>query len=309
MSDSKMIPLIILMVVAGGIVTWGFLTDWTFSGLLPRKGAKCTPEEDEKDENAKQYVYDEDDECTVIKSCKTGWKPDGVSNTACISSSSGDTCTGANGTYEYNDSGVCTLIDCDTGYTKSGTTCVENTCSPEETNYSSPQTGTGDYAGSKLTFKTNCGISDVVGGGVDLGVGGGCQPTETIESHCNRIDECIGYLTLDDGGCSVLLLNAAPVCKHYGDQIYREFENTTIDDQGEITPGGQTLYLNPSCAYDETNRYEKRGDGLPFNPDGGGCDGDITVHENACKSNPECVGFELHIAEGCSHYLYKKSST
>lgn len=305
MSDSKkMIPLIILMVVAGGIVTWGFLTDWTFSGLLPREGAKCTP--DEKDENAKQYVYDENNECTVIESCKTGWEPDpDTSNTACISSLSGDTCTGENGTYEYNDSGVCTVDECYSGYSpnNSGTTCVEITCSPEETNYSNPQTGTGDYAGSKLTFKTNCGISDVVGGGVDLGVGGGCQPTETIESHCNRIDECIGYLTLDDGGCSVLLLNAAPVCKHYGDQIYREFENTTIDDQGEITPGGQTLYLNPSCAYDETNRYEKRD-----NNKGGGCVAGITHHENSCKSEPECVGFELH-NNGCSHFLYKKSST
>jgi len=142
MSDSKkMIPLIILMVVAGGIVTWGFLTDWTFSGLLPREGAKCTP--DEKDENAKQYVYDENNECTVIESCKTGWKPD-TPNTACTYSSDGTECTPTgtpvtNGKYTFDDEGECNLTscknnfklnsessacdDCIDGYTLDGTTC------------------------------------------------------------------------------------------------------------------------------------------------------------------------------------------
>jgi len=307
------------MVVAGGIFIWGFSTDWTFSGLLPREGAKCTP--DEKDANAKQYVYDEDNECTVIESCKTNWKPN-TSNTACISSSSGDTCTGANGTYAYNDSGVCTLVECYSGYTQSGTTCVENTCSPGVDEYSAIQDDKClsddlqsliDCPGSSLTefkdirFKTNCDTSDIVNADFDLGIGG-CQPTETIESHCNRIDGCIGYRRFGNG-CARLILNAAPVCKHYGDQIYREFENTTIDDDtGETKVGDSTLYLNPSCANDGNNRYETRNDGDPTQPRGGSNTLDIKGHQDACSEEPECVGIKLQ-PNNYSHFLYKKSST
>ena len=107
---SSAAPLIIIMLLVGGIALWGFLTDWTFSGLLPREGARCTPDEDSKDENAKEYVYDEDKECLVVNKCKEGWEPN-YSNTACVSELSGDTCTGANdkGVYKYNTSGVCVL--------------------------------------------------------------------------------------------------------------------------------------------------------------------------------------------------------
>jgi hypothetical protein len=147
--SKEMMPLIILLVVGGGIVLWGFLTDWTFSGLLPRKGAKCTP--DEKDENAKQYVYDENNECTVIKTCKTGWKPDpDTSNTACKYSSDGTECTPTgtpvtNGKYTFDDEGDCNLTscknnfkldsdsgtcdDCIDGYTLDGEACRSCTAS------------------------------------------------------------------------------------------------------------------------------------------------------------------------------------
>jgi len=65
---------IILLVVIGGIVLWGFLTDWTFSGLLPREGARCTPDKNEKDENAKEYVYDTNGVC-VLDSCAAEYMP------------------------------------------------------------------------------------------------------------------------------------------------------------------------------------------------------------------------------------------
>ena len=122
---SKAAPLIIIMLLVGGIVLWGALTDWTFSGLLPREGARCTPGEDEKVENAKEYVYDGDEECTVIQSCETNWKPNS-SNTACISTLSGNPCTGAveKGVYKYNTNGVCVLDSCVTGWQKSGTGCI-----------------------------------------------------------------------------------------------------------------------------------------------------------------------------------------
>lgn len=135
--SSQALPAIIMLLVIGGIALWGFLTDWTFSGLIPRKGAKCTPEDDAKAANAKQYVYDEDGECTVIQTCEANWKPNS-SNTACISSSSGVTCTGTDekGVYKYNTSGVCTLDSCVTGYEKSGTTCTEiieqSSCDPTD---------------------------------------------------------------------------------------------------------------------------------------------------------------------------------
>jgi hypothetical protein len=104
------ITIIILLVVVGGIVLWGFLTDWTFSGLIPREGARCTPGEDEKDENAEEYIYDADKKCLIVNKCKEGWEPDS-SNSACISTLSGEECDGAdeNGTYKYDTNGECVL--------------------------------------------------------------------------------------------------------------------------------------------------------------------------------------------------------
>jgi hypothetical protein len=124
MSKAKKAALFLFLVV-GVIVLWGALTGWTFSGRLPREGAKCTPGDDEKVENATEYVYDADKKCTVIQSCETDWKPNS-SNTACISTLSGDTCTGSveNGIYKYDTSGECVFDSCVTGFEKSGTECI-----------------------------------------------------------------------------------------------------------------------------------------------------------------------------------------
>jgi hypothetical protein len=317
MSDSKMIPLIILLIVAGGIVTWGFLTEWTFSGLIPIEGAKCSVDDDDKAANAKKYVYDEDGECTVIESCKTGWEPNS-SNTACISSSSGDTCTGTDdkGVYKYNTSGVCTLDRCVTGYEKSGTSCTEieeELCDSTATTYTATQTGTGDYTGSTLTFKTNCGTSDIVGDHLNLGMGG-CQEAETIRGHCDRIDGCIGYKTYVSSNCSAIFLNAAPVCKNYGtNQIYIDHPNKTIDDStGELVDGISVVYLNPACANGDTNRYETRGTDSMYPYGGDGCGDDVENHKRQCSEDTDCVGFKYGTddlgANGCSHFLYKKST-
>lgn len=140
---SNAAPLIIILVLVGGIVTWGALTDWTFSGLIPRKGAKCTPDKDDKDENASEYVYDDEDECTVVKKCKKNWEPN-ESNTACIYSDEGEVCTPkgtaiTNGKYIFGDDEVCKLVgcnnnfklntaktgcdSCEDGYLKNGTVC------------------------------------------------------------------------------------------------------------------------------------------------------------------------------------------
>ena len=139
--------IIIFVLLIGGIVAWGFMTDWTFSGLLPREGAKCTPEKDEKDENATEYVYDEDEECTVVNKCKTDWEPN-TSNTACEYSKSATECTPTgtaitNGKYTFDDAGACELTgckndfklvsgecdDCIDGYTKDGEVCRSCTAS------------------------------------------------------------------------------------------------------------------------------------------------------------------------------------
>ncbi len=107
---------IIVMILLVGITAWGFMTDWTFSGLLPRKGAKCTPKDADKDENAKQYVYDKDKKCKAIQSCKVGWEPNS-SNTSCEYSKADQVCTPTgqsivNGKYQFNDEGACKLIGC-----------------------------------------------------------------------------------------------------------------------------------------------------------------------------------------------------
>lgn len=321
MSSSNMMPLIILLIVAGGIVTWGFLTEWTFSGLIPIEGAKCSVDDDDKAANAKKYVYDEDGECTVIESCKTGWEPNS-SNTACISSSSGDTCTGTDdkGVYKYNTSGVCTLDRCVTGYEKSGTSCTEieeELCDSTATAYSAAQTGTGDYTGSTLTFKTNCGTSDIVVGGFDLGTDGGCQLAETVEGHCNRIDGCIGYKTtptgVGDGTCSALLLNAEPVCRRYDNQLYiglpdKDITDGVMVDKSTDNTVLENLYLNPACKHDEDNLYDAWT--LPDNTDhyvGGGPSLNFRDHETACSADPDCVGFKL-FNNGYSHFLKPRSA-
>ena len=134
-----------LLVVVGGIVLWGFLTDWTFSGLLPREGARCTPGKDEKVENAEEYIYDADKKCLVVNKCKEGWEPN-YSNTACISELSGDTCTASNpdqkGVYRYDTSGVCVLDSCVAGYMPSGNECVV------EPTISDKQTAPNEYSGN-----------------------------------------------------------------------------------------------------------------------------------------------------------------
>lgn len=114
--SKKAVPLIIMLVLVGGIFTWGAMTDWTFSGLLPREGAGCSPGKDDKDDNASEYVYDEDNECVVVNKCKKDWQPD-TSNTYCEYSSGGTTCTPVgseitNGIYTFDTTGVCTLDSC-----------------------------------------------------------------------------------------------------------------------------------------------------------------------------------------------------
>ena len=146
---SSAAPLIILLVVVGGIVTWGFMTDWTFSGLLPRAGAKCKPETPAT--NAKQYVYSNTDPpaCTVIATCNTDWLP-AKSNTVCEYSKSASTCTPGGtpdpqGVYTFDKSKMCILTgckndfkfisasagckSCKAGYKKDGTVCKACTAS------------------------------------------------------------------------------------------------------------------------------------------------------------------------------------
>ena len=117
---SQAIPLLILFLFIGTSLTvWGAMTEWTFSGLLPRAGAICVP--DEKDANAKKYVYDEDKECLVIDKCKTEWEPNS-SNTACIYSKKGEECLSTTSitnakTYKKDADGKCTLAkSCDPGF-------------------------------------------------------------------------------------------------------------------------------------------------------------------------------------------------
>ena len=147
-SDSSAGPviMIVMFIILGGIVAWGAMTEWTFSGLLPKEGAKCTPDKDDKDENATKYVYDEDEECTVIETCKEDWKPD-ESNTACISSISGTSCEFEGtkmdkGVYKWSPTNACEissctgnfeLPDCDTcktGYTLTDGSCVATPSPP-----------------------------------------------------------------------------------------------------------------------------------------------------------------------------------
>ena len=108
------VALSMTLIFMTAIIVWGLRTDWTFSGLLPNEGAKCTPDEDDEDENATRYVYDEDGECIFIEKCKAGWEPT-TSNTICEFSKRDEVCT-ANTVYianvkdyGYNDKGTCSI--------------------------------------------------------------------------------------------------------------------------------------------------------------------------------------------------------
>lgn len=187
---SKAAPvMIVMLLLVGGIVLWGALTDWTFSGLLPREGARCTPGDDEKVENAKQYVYDEDNECTVIQSCETNWKPND-SNTACISSSTGEPCEVSNpvskGVYTYNTRGVCTMGSCITGYQKSGTGCI-STLTGE------PCDGPDENALYKHDTDGECVFDSCIEGYEDSDTG--CVEIETCDPTTTDYDET------QDGKC------------------------------------------------------------------------------------------------------------
>ncbi|MDB4588360.1 hypothetical protein N9095_00110 [bacterium] len=114
--SNQVAPLLIILILVGGIAAWGYMTDWTFSGLLPRKGARCIPKEDTGDVNAKEYIYNADEECLIVNKCKKGWEPNS-SNTACTYSADGTVCTptGAavtNGKYTFDDAGTCVLSGC-----------------------------------------------------------------------------------------------------------------------------------------------------------------------------------------------------
>lgn len=319
MSDAALI----ILLIVGGVVVWGALTDWTFSGLLPREGAKCTPRDDEKDENAKQYVYDEDNKCTVIQSCKTGWEPNS-SNTACISTSTGDPCTVSDpdpkGVYKRDTSNVCVLDSCITGYQKSDTGCVLiETCDPATTEYDETQDGKCLGEDNEIvdcqetdlfkdiTFKSGCGTNNIVHNNIEL------RDTDCDDEHsgsvkvlCNATPGCIGYRTLEDG-CSRLIVNTPPVCERHSRQMYVDYVNSDLDGEGKLVGGNNTHYLNIPCRNDPDARYEKWGD--PADRAGGGCDNDIYHHEVACSLNPHCVGFHLFDDDDtkCSHFLRKKT--
>ena len=161
---SKAVPAIIIFVlITVGLAIWGGMTEWTFSGMLPRPGAKCTPDEDE-DKNATKYVYDEDEECTIIKTCKTGWEPD-TSNTVCEYSKANTKCT-ANavyienvGDYAFDIKGVCNLANsCKTGWKPStdAKSCVGDsgtTCSPPQSEIDNAKKYTFDTTGKCILVK------------------------------------------------------------------------------------------------------------------------------------------------------------
>lgn len=112
--SSKAVPLIIILVLVGGIVTWGALTDWTFSGLLPREGATCTPADDDKIANASEYKYDDLMKCTKVKKCKTGWLVR-TDQKGCTSVQYGKDCIPSVkkdnvANYKFGSSGLCNVI-------------------------------------------------------------------------------------------------------------------------------------------------------------------------------------------------------
>ena len=208
MSSAAPIILIFVLLI-GGIVAWGAMTEWTFSGMLPREGAKCTPEKDDKDKNATRYVYDEDEECTIIEKCKTAWKPD-TSNTVCEYTNVNKECT-ANTVYIENVDkyasdikGGCNLASsCKTGWKPStdAKSCVGDsgtTCSPPESKIDNAK---------KYTFGPN--------------------------GKCTLVKECdSGWRLSDDSKACIDEFEPLTTPEPY--QMDGFYEKDTVKDQGQL---------------------------------------------------------------------------
>lgn len=192
---------VILLVVIGGVLTWGALTDWTFSGILPRAGAKCKPETPAT--NAKKYVYSNADPptCTVIATCNTDWVP-AKSNTVCEYSKSASTCTpegtpDPEGVYTFDTNKKCNLTGCNNnfkfisasagcksckdGYTKDGTVCRK--CKDTDVPVLPSLATFKDLPG--LTYKTE---------------NGNCIPNRMVFGGNNGTANCHTYCAGTNGG-------------------------------------------------------------------------------------------------------------
>ena len=257
--SNQVIPIIIILVLVGAIGAWGFMTDWVFSGLLPRKGAKCTPDKDNKVENATEYVYNDEDKpkCVVVKKCKKDWEPN-ESNTACIYSDEGEVCTTPVSaitnadTYKIGPTGVCNLVKtCKTGWklSSAATTCVVNdgtTCTANTV-----------YIENAITYKTNstgvCNLAKTCKPGwkpsdsADACVtvkGDACTSnTAYIENvltyafdsdgKCNLVKTCKpGWRPSDDAKTCVDEFEPLTTPEPY--QMDGFYEKDTVEDQGQL---------------------------------------------------------------------------
>jgi hypothetical protein len=123
MSSSSIVPIFIILLLVGSIAAWGYMTEWTFSGLLPKPGAKCTPADPaDVDANSIDYVYDKKNFCTDIKTCEDGWKPS-ASKKKCENIKAGKDCTVPvsiienASAYKHNTMGACNLVkSCNYGW-------------------------------------------------------------------------------------------------------------------------------------------------------------------------------------------------
>jgi hypothetical protein len=253
---SKAVPIIIIFVILiGGIVTWGAMTDWTFSGILPREGARCSPDTDEKDENATEYIYDVNEECVVVNKCKTGWEPNS-SNTACENLNAGKECTvpvttiSNVDTYKYSPKGVCNLIKtCDTGWKPSSaaTICEVDACTTPVTPISNAKLYDRDTAGT-CTLVKECNTGFTVSADSKTCEADECTTPVTPISNaklydrdtagtCTLVKECnTGFRVSDDSKTCVDEWVQPTTFKDY--QMDGYFSVNTTTDGGEFPQGG-----------------------------------------------------------------------
>jgi hypothetical protein len=283
-----------LLVVVGVIVLWGALTGWTFSGRLPQEGAKCTPDEGSKDENSDEYIYNADKECLIVNTCKEGWKPNS-SNTACISTLSGDTCTGAveNGIYKYDTSGECVFDSCVTGFEKSGTECI-STLSDE------PPLDTEDYE-TPL---------NVAGGVIYLDRHDvSCKNGALNQFKLNKADKKMQYkYKCVEGIPGYSLgtpLNVEPFVTTVRNQDYRNLENINVDCGTKpigrfqlargYTDGSTTdmrdISYNYTCLNNDVNSSTCQA--KTTEPSESGGHGILTSSDVSCEDNKVITQFEL----------------
>lgn len=75
---------VVFFLIVTGLIVWGLMVKPQWWGFFSEEGEECEPYDDDKIDNADKYTLNEDLECKLLKSCKTGWNIDSATSNVCV---------------------------------------------------------------------------------------------------------------------------------------------------------------------------------------------------------------------------------